>query len=534
MIRWLILAERYHRLEVFDLILGCDSVMNVLKLLWTGRSKKHPLGLGVLTSSVSLGAFAWLIIQLGIAVCVGIIGLTYNLDISSSWVFLTQGNTSVVNLPSLSSGLWLHDLADIGSWGTTGTNFGTNIDYEIDSGLSYEGANEAKFVTNQKGTSRYFFYDHDPNDSSQNDETHRFIDCTVSCTRSIVTSGQYGLQDYITFMDTDGRPHNQTLYEAPMEAGLYVVANTNSTCGDRCTNIVVFQAAVRPENAGEYDSTYGVNISQGTRFACNSTVTNVQHSSGYEYPNWPTYEISPLLSRMIAGMYGWSDNDLMDGKYLYSAFEVAPFDRTFATQPDSIDVENAMSHFTAGGLAAMDVDLGLYRLYVPNGLKPIQAQVLHVKWWAAYTLLGIIPAIQLVTCIIVIAVANKVIIKDDTPLSMAKVYWRLLRDNKLGEHGCMLDGDQLIQAVEDAHSVQGPGKAQVIYGVKIGSEEGALNHVDIFEEGGGCDPARTFVNLKREKQDVKPKFGFPEGEYDGSGGAPRKRPNRKVDAREYF
>ena len=77
MLRWSILAIHYRSLEVFDLILGSDSVTNVIKLVWYGRKKEQPFLINVLTSKTSMFSLLWLIIQLGIAVCVGIIGLTY-------------------------------------------------------------------------------------------------------------------------------------------------------------------------------------------------------------------------------------------------------------------------------------------------------------------------------------------------------------------------------------------------------------------------------------------------------------------------
>ena len=76
MLRWNILASQYRSLKTFDLILGSDSVTNMVKLLWYGRNKKSPFGINLLTSTTSLLAFAWLVIQLGIAVCVGVVGLT--------------------------------------------------------------------------------------------------------------------------------------------------------------------------------------------------------------------------------------------------------------------------------------------------------------------------------------------------------------------------------------------------------------------------------------------------------------------------
>jgi hypothetical protein len=82
-IRWRFLAAGYRSLKEFDLIMSCDSIINVLALVWHGRNKarKFPLN-----SKVQAIALIWLTVQLAIAVAVGSIGLFYNLDVSHSYV----------------------------------------------------------------------------------------------------------------------------------------------------------------------------------------------------------------------------------------------------------------------------------------------------------------------------------------------------------------------------------------------------------------------------------------------------------------
>ena len=200
---------------------------------------------------------------------------------------------------------------------------------------------------------------------------------------------------------------------------------------------------------------------------------------------------------MLAGAYGWSANPLIDGKYLYQTYEAAS-ELALDYVPEVGDMVQQISAFTMDGIQDMDdPSQGLARQYIANGRQPVQAQILHVKWWAAGALLGAIPFVQFLTWMVVIATANRVIIKDDSPLSMAKVYWTLLRDN-LGEHGCMLDNNQLIEEV---------GKRSGVYGYRQGTGGSTVKHVDVYEEGRGCDPARS----------------FPQGEYDGPGEVRRRK-----------
>ena len=320
-------------------------------------------------------------------------------------------------------------------------------------------------------------------------------------------------------------PRSTSPYTRSLEKA-YAVAKINSTCGERCVTVNVLQAAIDPANARLYAEEYDASIDQGTWFSCDITVSNVLDGGSSA---GTAYTIPPLVSRMLAGSYAWSANAVKDDNDLYQTYEING-ELPFLWVPENGDMIQKLSAFTMDGIQAMDdPDEGLPRQYVTNGLQPIQAQKLVVKWWAAGPLLAIIPFVQAGVWMVVIAFANKVVIKDDTPLSLAKVYWTLLKDT-LAERGCMLDGKQLIEKV---------GKDKVIYGFTEGSSDDAMKHVDIYQEGSGCDPARTFLNPKRSKEDKKEKkekkeFGFPEGEYDGLSGHVRKRIPRKIDAKDYF
>ena len=249
------------------------------------------------------------------------------------------------------------------------------------------------------------------------------------------------------------------------------------------------------------------------RFECNNTVTDVQELDALVDP---VYDIPKLLSRMLAGMLAWSSNPA-NGTNEYQIYRENDQIGWLGT-PTKIDVADYLSQWSIAGLAAMDANdgsttgSGIPRMYITNGNQPIQAQILRVKWWAAGTILGLIPFVQFWTLILVISFANKVIIKDDTPIAVAKIYHTLL--HKIGhDHGCMLRGDQLIETLEDDHNV-----ARVIFGTKEGPN--GIKHVDIFEEGSGVNPPRN----------------FPEGDYDGSGmdTRARRRPKRTLNAHDYF
>jgi hypothetical protein len=502
MLRWRFLASGYWSLKEFDLLMGCDSIMNVLSLLRHGRHKdrKFPFN-----SKVQVYALIWLVVQLGIVLCVGVIGLTYNLDISQSFVNTRVGNTSSIDLLSLSTGNYLSDLAGVHDWGIRG--------YALQPAplatLDIEYAPLGSYLADSQGHSRRYFVDYNPAHFDINVISNRYIDSLVVCTQYRVTDGAYGNQTYFTY-DVDGEAKNETfLNGSPGPSGLYVTASTNSTCGPRCLNVILFQAQSPDE---DLYGTSGVYIDHALRFECNNTIPDVEDLNG---PIDPIYSIPEFLSRMLAGILAWSPvppNGTSESQLFQEASSIGWY-----AVPTEVEVADYVSQWSIAAVAAMDAadgsttQSGISRMFVANGYQPIQAQILDVKWWAAGTILGAIPFVHFWTLIIVLFFANKVIIKDDNPIAVAKVYHTLL--HKIGHnHGCMLTGDQLIETLEDDHGV-----SNVIFGTKDGINN--VRHVDVFEEGSGVKAERV----------------FPHGDYDGAGdSSSQHRWKRNFDAHEYF
>ena len=129
---------------------------------------------------------------------------------------------------------------------------------------------------------------------------------------------------------------------------------------------------------------------------------------------------------------------------------------------------------------------------------------------AAGPLLIVIPCVHFTTLVIVIWWANRAIIKDDSHLAAAKLYHSLLTSKNLADHGCMLKGGEMVEAMKNP---------MVAYGW---SETGGIHHTDVFENESGMDP-----NVK-----------FQEGSYDGTGWEPysdaEDASSRTVNARSYF
>ena len=86
MMRWRFLASSYRNLEEFDLVLGCDSMANTVRLIWKGRRK----GQWYPTKSQVLAMF-WVFVFVAFNVVAALLGLTYSTDVNPDQVDLAYG-----------------------------------------------------------------------------------------------------------------------------------------------------------------------------------------------------------------------------------------------------------------------------------------------------------------------------------------------------------------------------------------------------------------------------------------------------------
>ena len=82
MMRWRLLAAKYRNLQDFELIMNSDSLSKVFRLLWAGRTR----GRWWIPNKTQLLCFGWLAINVALQVFTALLGLTYSVDTSSSWV----------------------------------------------------------------------------------------------------------------------------------------------------------------------------------------------------------------------------------------------------------------------------------------------------------------------------------------------------------------------------------------------------------------------------------------------------------------
>ena len=95
MLRWRMLAAKYRPLSQFDLILDTERQSSVVKLFFSDFHRKNKRF--VIFSGTQLLCLLWLFVNLAAVVLVGLIGLTYNLENSGTFVQTFPGPTSIVD-----------------------------------------------------------------------------------------------------------------------------------------------------------------------------------------------------------------------------------------------------------------------------------------------------------------------------------------------------------------------------------------------------------------------------------------------------
>lgn len=483
MMRWRLLAAKYRNLQDFELILNCDSQMKVFRLLWAGRTQ----GRWWIPNKIQLLCTIWLIINTALQVFTALLGLTYSVDTSTSWVTTVWGQVSIADLSNINTvGYKTSDFEDqagaANAYGIAGQGFALDSNLpaadQIYSDTMYTNADYSIYW--------YRFQDQNPSDNSETLVSQRTVSSTAKCDQFKVLSGGYAnANEDVTYFDTNLQ-QNVTQWVPLSGTGSSTwMSNVNPTCGPRCTNVQMLLSADNTTGSAPFP----------LWFSCNNTVGQVTNLDLYVQPQ--KMMLPDQQARAWAGAIGFSGitytNDVPDLQYvLYEYASDWSLNSYVNNDPGTDTVAQTLMAFTAEGLAATD-DNGP-RVNV-TGYYPTQAQVVDVEWKWAIALLAGIPGCQFLVLLAVLIWANKVIIKDTSHLATA----RLLRPvvEKLGDKGCLLTGDEIADVL---------GNYRLKYGVRDPPQESMgysglggdfVRHVDVIEEieGLGRDDARMMNGL---------------------------------------
>ena len=531
-LRWRFLASEFRTLEQFEQIMGSDQLINIFALLWSARrqSQKTPW-LVIWPTVTQLVCLTWILINIASAILVAMLGLTYNLNQSSTAVNSATGNKSVVMLSPLadiyadtSNTTYYSELGAAHTFGLEGGGFNTiwEIGPQNFSDL-YRGYQDVNVDPNNSGYAEYWFMDVNSNSDNPHDESDisgRYLNVTVRCTQYPIVVGGSGNTAYIGYTAEDGHMVTEYVGTASDAGTTTYISDTNSTCGPRCTNVKVFQPATNTTADGQNNDNFDAfgGATNATFTVCNSTMGTVVLNAIPDYgkvqaPN-SAFDLPDLQARMLAGAIGFTGVAFAN-QSITSELSTYNQGNSFAPS-DSIDVDGAqfnIAWFAMAAVAAMDY--GGNHVNITADDVPIYGDQLQIDhWWRVGALLGGITALQAISMVSVIIWGSKVIIKDETFISMAKLFKNVIEDPKLGmdDHGCLLRGKEIMER-------WGAGQDdKVIYSWKDGVQtapDGSAEdvmHVDIFRHTDCGDPTRRF-----EK--------FPEGMYDGM--ESRSRPQRQ-------
>jgi hypothetical protein len=513
LMRWRFLASGYRTVQDFELVMNCDSQSKVFRLIWAGRTRGRWL-----PNITQILAVVWLLINIALQVFTALLGLTYSTDVSSDYVFLTYGNVSVVDVSYIgnvettalyagnysSAEAFIAELAVANEFGVTGQDFSVwETSFE-----DYFGNDQSVYTDGE--IFWYRFIDRSPLAYSLATATYRTVNTTATCEPHPVTFGGYAgfntdnsslLWD-VTWVDASGQENTWTIPYQATGATTWM-SNITSDCGPRCSQIYALQVA----------DNVTTDVPTPRFWSCLSNVSTVDGLDLYPdlYPDPTRYQIPDDQASILAGAIGWSGVLAadQDGNLTFSTPETQlqmvsyPVDSQWSPPGNytAEDMAFLVMKFAAGAISAMDT-VGPRSNVTAWG--PAPAQVIHVQWRFAASILGGIPFAQALVLLIVIMFANKAIIKDTSHLSTARLLRPLVE--KLGDRGCLLTGDEIAEQL---------GNYKIIYGVRepnaglggggtgvgvVGGEDGKIRHLDILEESEGLGYT---------------KGRMPEGRYDG-------------------
>ncbi|KAL9108182.1 MAG: hypothetical protein Q9227_007037 [Pyrenula ochraceoflavens] len=466
MLKWRLLASGYRSMQEFELILGCESPKKVIRLLWISRKKRYPY-----ISKTQVFAVLWLAIILAAQVLVALVGLTYSIEQAQEYISTDIGLISVADVKTIQPKSNLTDqitkytkMAAAHDHGIEGQDYEWKVETNPD-----EQYYEETTYTDEDGTYwMYRFFDLNAQNPLIELASSRTVRSTAECSAYEVIDGIYGEKTEITFV-WEGYNYTFNARETSPGAVVYV-ANADEKCGPRCATIRAVQFAD------------GFDVTDASYYECNNTVHEVEGG----YTDDKAYYLPDEQAFMYAGSIAWSgfvtDNDSTQWQ-LYSIGSLwSPSYNLFST-----GMRSQVTSFSMNAIAAMD-DHG--SRVNTTGIRPLYGLQATVEWKWAAPLLGVIPVLQFLALIAVIAWANKAIIKDDSHLATA----RLLRPmiDRLGQHGCMLTGDEIAKELSNIRVAYG-------YREPEGGSQNDPRHVDIIEESEGYRIQRS----------------FPPGPYDG-------------------
>ena len=524
MMRWRFLASQYRSIQDFEEVLGCDSYRSTLSIMWNGRRA----GTWSPSKSQVVAAF-WLAVFVAFNTFAALLGLTYSIDVSDTFVSTSYGTLSSLQkiLASSASLLVRHcsanqysgpvsvaDLRYIASqaqpnngkdyyfeyqkkaanlWGQVGQNFDTYLNETLDDVSAPPGG--AVYTNNAQDAYWYRFVDLSPNDQKTNIVSYRTVSSQATCVEYKVTYGGWAgfNTDNVTTMfevdwvDDNGNTFSDTINDVATGSTTWMGNSTRQKqgCGPRCARILALQSA--SNETGSITTTPRL-------WSCNNTVGQVANALPGAFDNPEALNLPDDQAFYLAGSIGWTGVETTDDELQFMLFDGDTIFNPAGDGATAEDIASLVMQFTAGAVAAIDTYQGP-RQNQTGQLSPGPAQVVNIKWAYAGAILGGIPVLQFIMLLGVVWFASKAIILEPSYMTAAHLLYPVIQ--KVGKDGCLFTVDEMAERL-------GPN-FKVSYGVRPDP----------------ADPGHHDTTFVRDLDLIEEREGFgyirgnmPEGRYD--------------------
>lgn len=483
--RWSFLARRYVSLEVFNLILHASSLVKITKLMIVSmpgiRGRKYLRRLPWFrdarddgTKWMWLFCALWLSINIGSQILVAVLSLFWPVE-NSLMPLMSPGNVTVAKMTAWYVGPKSDTNATAmeAAW-IFGTEAMVYPEFKMNETRLDLSSLPGTPLYQGDSSWEYRFFNRDPLHQYTNYVlSERKVQATTTCEQLEVRGSVHDSDaDVEAFgsMYIEGKASGKDWgkYPIPEQAfgSITWIASVKAYCGTRCTNFTVLQAR---DNS---------NIKDTGLFLCNSTLSEISKAKGKNDITTHTSDDeasvygSDEFARIAAGAIGWTGiawNNWKD-RQARSYSQGSKWSPAKVATTEAI--ENMLMRFTIGAVAAFD-DHGIRYNLKNQYTCPKQGQQLDVDWFWVNIIMGGICVIQLVALILLVALGNRTIVRDESFFSMAMLLSPVV--SKIGRAGMNLSGEE----IKDHPKLKWK---KIRYDYREGNN-GEPNRVDVFFEG---------------------------------------------------
>ncbi|PVH72023.1 hypothetical protein DL98DRAFT_553373 [Cadophora sp. DSE1049] len=399
-VRWWILSRQKRSLREVDLILHSDSPSQVFMLALVAPRLK-----------VIAGVVMWLLLNIASQIGVATLGLTYSIDTNNDFALTHPGNVSLANMTGITTGKVVSSrFQAISALQYTLNSYGIiALAYDLQE-VSFLPVPHKLLTTTTPsiyfgdGYYQYVFYESTPDDSDgpiSSIATNRSINSSGTCHSWPVIQGGNGTSHNITIqLDSNGNTARRFIPIIGGDTQTTYITRLSQNCGKGCSRIDALEASLT--NPWYYE--------------CNVSVSQVANATRPEHQ--VGQDLQDMASAAIA-LQGYAASSLAEDTELQ--FQTYPGESIYGIPQNGSNDSMGflMAQFAIGAVA---VTAEFAPSIIIPGNAPLIGVVLNVNQWKyVHLILGLIAGIQLMLSLVAAFVANRVVVKDNSHLAIARL-----------------------------------------------------------------------------------------------------------------